>query len=205
MTQLNLLAQACVELPEEAELQRRFARFNVELFSSKLPEATIRWSRRMRIAGTCERQRSLITLSRVYHERFPEDVDDTLKHEMIHLRYAGHGPAFKREAKRVGASIHCRSYEGIHPRARLLYVCPTCWREFHRAKPAELYCGRCSRGKLVAGAKLILKQKLEQTGKKQTGLKPAAKSAARERLRFKARCQSAIERAPGLWDALSRQ
>lgn len=161
MAQLDFIASAPITLPDVDELQRRFARYNTELFKSKLPEATIRWSTRMRIAGTCHRHRALITLSRPYHERFPDDVDDTLKHEMIHLRYAGHGPAFKREALRVGASIHCREYEGIHPRARYIYACPTCWREFRRTKPGELFCGRCSRGRLLPQYQLVLKREID--------------------------------------------
>lgn len=161
MSQLDLITSVNTDLPTEEDLQRRFARFNAELFKSKLPEATIRWSTRMRIAGTCHRHRALITLSRPYHERFPADVDDTLKHEMIHLRYAGHGPAFKREAERVGASIHCREYEGIHPRAKYVYACPTCWREFHRAKPGELFCGRCSKGRLLPQYQLVLKREID--------------------------------------------
>ena len=168
MAQLDLLTGTQTVLPDEAELQRRFARFNIDLFKSKLPAATIRWSGRMRIAGTCHRHRALITLSRPYHERFPDDVDDTLKHEMIHLRYAGHGPAFRREAQRVSASIHCREYDGIHPRAKLIYACPACWREFHRAKPGDLYCGRCSRGRLQPQFRLILKRELESNGRSRT-------------------------------------
>lgn len=160
MSQLDFISQNHADLPDVEELQLRFQRFNVEFFKSKLPNATIRWSTRMRIAGTCHRHRALITLSRPYHERFPQDVDDTLKHEMIHLRYAGHGPAFKREAQRVGASIHCREYEGIHPRAKYVYACPTCWREFRRTKPGELFCGRCSKGRLVPQYRLVLKREI---------------------------------------------
>lgn len=161
MSQLDLLTGSMAALPDEAELQRRFDWFNETLFKSRLPAASIRWSTRMRIAGTCQRHRLLITLSRPYHERFPQDVDDTLKHEMIHLRYAGHGPAFRREAQRVGASVHCREYDGIHPKARLVYACPSCWREYRRMKPAELYCGRCSRGRLVPQFRLVLKREIE--------------------------------------------
>lgn len=161
MSQLDLLAGSMAALPDEAELQRRFDWLNETLFKSRLPSASIRWSTRMRIAGTCQRQRLLITLSRPYHERFPQDIDDTLKHEMIHLRYAGHGPAFRREAQRVGASVHCREYDGIHPKARLVYACPNCWREYRRMKPAELYCGRCARGRLLPQFRLMLKREIE--------------------------------------------
>ncbi len=179
MSQLELLSAAPVCLPDEAELKRRFAQFNAEFFQSKLPDATIRWSTRMRIAGTCQRHRALITLSRTYHERFPEDLDDTLKHEMIHLRYMGHGPAFRREAQRVGASIHCRDYDGIHPRAKFIYACPTCWREFRRTKPAELFCGRCSRGRLLPQFRLVLKHRIDTVPATRAPNRVAAKSARR--------------------------
>ena len=134
-----------LRLPDEAELQHRFAHFNHELFQGKLPPAVMRWSSRMRIAGTCRRSDGLITLSRPYHLQFPGDVEDTIKHEMIHLRHAGHGPAFRRVAQRIGTTIHCKEYPGLHPRARLVYICFSCHSRYPRTKPGELYCGRCSR------------------------------------------------------------
>lgn len=181
MSQLALLTTTQIALPDEDELLRRFHQFNAEFFKGKLPAATIRWSTRMRIAGTCHRHRALITLSRPYHENFPGDVDDTLKHEMIHLRYAGHGPAFRREAARIGASIHCREYDGIHPRAKLVYACPTCWREFRRSKPGELYCGRCSRGRLGPMTRLVLIRQIETADGVQTRLRAAAMAPPRKR------------------------
>ena len=150
------LPYASVNLPSIDELHRRFTEFNELLFGSKLPSAELRWSTRLRIAGTCDPRRRIITLSRSYHEHFPGDLDDTLKHEMIHLRYHGHGPAFRREAARVGATVHCKEYAGLHPKAHLRYVCPQCRREFRRMKPAELYCGRCSRGRLHPSYRLVL-------------------------------------------------
>lgn len=181
MSQLDLLSSANVTLPDEDELLRRFHHFNADFFKGKLPDAKIRWSTRMRIAGTCHRHRALITLSRPYHEQFPGDVDDTLKHEMIHLRYAGHGPAFRREAARVGASVHCREYEGIHPRARLVYACPTCWREFRRSKPGDLYCGRCSRGRPSPMSRLVLIREIETRDTAPGSSRAAAMSPPRTR------------------------
>jgi predicted SprT family Zn-dependent metalloprotease len=150
------LSYGSASLPSIDELHRRFIEFNAALFGSKLPSAELRWSTRLRIAGTCDPRRRIITLSRAYHEHYPGDLDDTLKHEMIHLRYHGHGPAFRREATRVGATVHCKEYAGLHPKAHLRYVCPHCHREFRRMKPAELYCGRCSRGHLHPSFRLVL-------------------------------------------------
>lgn len=200
MSQLDLIATVIIALPDEAELQQRFIRFNLELFKSKLPEPEIRWSTRMRIAGTCHRHRALITLSRPYHERFPEDVDDTLKHEMIHLRYAGHGPAFKREALRIGASIHCKEYEGIHPRAKYVYACPACWLEFRRTKPGDLFCGRCSRGRLLPQFQLVLKREIESRAASSRLPGKGAKSKVRNPVRGTVPRRSALDFVLRLFD-----
>jgi hypothetical protein len=157
MTQIDLFACVATPLPDETELQRRFASLNAALFSSQLPPAEIRWSARMRIAGTCDHRHRVICLSRPYHEQFPGDVDDTLKHEMLHLVHPGHGVSFRTEAKRVGASIHCREYPGLHPRARLTYICPHCHTTYHRVRRERLFCGRCARTRLDERFALVLR------------------------------------------------
>jgi predicted SprT family Zn-dependent metalloprotease len=158
MTQLDLFSILTARLPDEPELARRFADFNRRYFDGSLPVADVRWSSRMRIAGTCDGRNRTITLSRVYHAHFPEDVDDTLKHEMIHLRHHSHDAAFRREAERIGATIHCKEYPGLHPRARFVYICPHCRTTFHRSKRERLYCGLCARTRLDARFILVLRQ-----------------------------------------------
>jgi len=156
-TQTDLFAAVGIELPNEAELARRFRAFNEEHFDGTLPRARVRWSNRMRIAGICDHQRRIIRLSRSYHEHFPEDIDDTLKHEMIHLVRHSHDAAFKREAARVGASVHCREYPGLHPRARIVYICPACGSIYHRTRQERLFCGTCSRNRFDTRFQLILR------------------------------------------------
>jgi len=156
MTQLDFFSMLTTRLPDEAELARRFSWFNEHYFNGALPAAGVRWSSRMRIAGTCDSRKRIITLSRVYHTHFPEDVNDTLKHEMIHLRNHGHDADFRREAERVGATIHCKEYPGLHPRARFVYICPHCRTLFHRSKRERLYCGVCARNRLDTRFILLL-------------------------------------------------
>jgi len=159
--QTDLFAPRPVVLPSTDELARRFAEFNLRYFANTLPPVTIKWSKRMRIAGTCDSYRKIITLSHTYHTHFPDDVDDTLKHEMIHLRIPRHDAAFRREAACIGTSVHCRDYPELHPRARYVYICPACGMEYPRAKRAQLYCGRCARRGFDPRFKLILKSGAE--------------------------------------------
>jgi len=155
--QLDLFSVLTSRLPDEPELARRFLYFNHRYFEGLLPAADVRWSSRMRIAGTCDTRKRIISLSRVYHAHFPEDVDDTLKHEMIHLRCPSHDESFRREARRMGATIHCKEYPGLHPRARFVYICPHCRTQFHRSKRERLYCGLCARNGLDARFILVLR------------------------------------------------
>lgn len=154
--QMDLFAFPTKPLPDERDLAVLFHNLNLHYFGGALPAALIRWSGRMRIAGTCDPRRRVITLSRAYHSHFPDDIEDTLKHEMIHLRNPNHDTAFRKEAERIGTSVHCREYPGLHPRARYVYQCPNCRTVFHRARRERLYCGRCARSRLDPRFLLVL-------------------------------------------------
>jgi predicted SprT family Zn-dependent metalloprotease len=190
MAQIDLFSTLAVPLPDETELARRYDAFNKRYFRSSLPPVTIRWSGRMRIAGTCDSRRRIITLSRVYHSHFPGDVDDTLKHEMIHLRHHRHDARFHREAERIGASVHCRDYAELHPRARLIYVCPNCGTEFPRSKRERLYCGRCARRRIDPRYQLVLRS---HAAHERAVRNLAAKSPTRRRTSNRRRRRSAAE------------
>ncbi|GAB4315509.1 MAG: hypothetical protein Kow0074_03120 [Candidatus Zixiibacteriota bacterium] len=183
MTQLDMTALWAPDLPDAEELTRRFIRFNARYFDNKLPRATVRWSKRMRIAGTCDRGRRVITLSWAYHQHFPDDVDDTLLHEMIHLRLPHHDAAFRREAERVGATVHCKEYPGLHPRARYVYICPNCQAVFHRTRRDRLYCGRCARYRLDSRYILVLRSSTQTLAKDRSlaAKKPASRRTRRRR------------------------
>ncbi|HEX9751030.1 MAG TPA: SprT-like domain-containing protein [candidate division Zixibacteria bacterium] len=157
-SQVDLFAPKPILLPDEAELAGRFAQFNAVHFDGTLPPAIVRWSLRMRIAGSCDYEHRIITLSRLYHLHFPEEIDDTLKHEMIHLVFHRHDAVFAAEARRVGASLHCREYDGLHPRARYVYICPNCRTLFPRSRRERLYCGRCCPRRIDPRFELVLRE-----------------------------------------------
>lgn len=129
-------------LPDEAELYRRYEDFAARYFDGKLPpahEVTIEWSNRLTSsAGRCSGPLKIIRLSTHYHRRFPEEIDVTLLHEMIHLLVPGHGPEFYRWMDHINArGGHVRRYakERATPaRHRWLYTCAGCGRKHPRRR-----------------------------------------------------------------------
>lgn len=134
------------ELPSEQELAELFDRFNQEFFEGRLPRARIEYSTRMqRAAGSYHPASGVIRIGRRYHELFPDEIEDTLKHEMIHLLHLRHNSAFKREARRLGTSVQARSHPSLGRPPKYIYVCPGCGREYPRQKRLRMAsCGRCS-------------------------------------------------------------
>lgn len=128
------------ENSEMPDLQNLYTKLNRRWWRGRLPLISLRWSRRMHaIAGKywSSSSKREIVLSVPYHQKFPEEIEDTLKHEMIHLylhltgglrRGLSHGEEFRAEAARVGASIHCKTYEGTHRPYRYIWECPNCTR-----------------------------------------------------------------------------
>lgn len=145
------------KLPSIDELYRLFDRFNWLYFDGKLPQAKIEYSNRMTSAGSYSPDRKLIKISRKYHDIFPEDIEDTLKHEMIHIIHYRHDKAFKREAKRIGCSLKAKSHPELRQKTKYLYICPSCKREYPRRKRLQLAsCGYCSpKGKYDVRFKLV--------------------------------------------------
>ncbi len=142
-------------LPAEEELLAMFDEFNLLYFGNSLPRPKIEWSSRMKHAGKCEPRAQLIRLGRAYHEHYPEDIVDTLKHEMIHLVYPNHGPEFRREAERIGTSRYARHYPGMLKGMKYIYQCPTCGAEYPSRKMLRMRsCGPCSKGKYDGRHKL---------------------------------------------------
>jgi predicted SprT family Zn-dependent metalloprotease len=134
-------------LPSIAELYRRFEVFNWMYFQGKLPRPVIQYSSRMNSAGSYTPHGRIIKIGRKYHELFPQDIDDTLKHEMIHIIHFYHDAAFRREARRIGASMRARSHPALTRPPKYLYQCPGCQRTFPRQKLLrQSSCGYCSDG-----------------------------------------------------------
>jgi len=148
-------------LPSVEVLYQRFHAFNVKYFAGKLPTPKIRYSERLLAAGLFVRNRQEIVISRKYHEIFPDELDDTLKHEMIHIVYFNHDADFKREAKRIGASVRAKSHPKLRLPSRYLYICKSCGTEYPRRKRLiSASCGRCSPRQFDPKFKLVLNKKL---------------------------------------------
>jgi predicted SprT family Zn-dependent metalloprotease len=130
------------ELPTTSELHRLFDEYNWFYFNGKLPQVRIEYSTRMSSAGSYTPGQKLIRIGRKYHELFPDEVADTLKHEMIHLIHLNHDKAFRAEAKRLGTSIKARSHPSLHRPPRFIYVCPNCGKEYPRQK--RLWMSSCA-------------------------------------------------------------
>ncbi len=135
-------------LPSVGELQQMYNRFNWQYFGGKLPPVTIEYSTRMLCAGSCNPRELLIKMGRKYHQLFPSDIEDTLKHEMIHLIHFNHDANFRREARRVGTSIRAKSHPSLRRPPKYIYHCKSCGAEYPRQKRLRMAsCGRCSHGR----------------------------------------------------------
>lgn len=135
-------------LPTVAELQRLFDRFNWTYFGGKLPDVRIEYSTRMLSAGSYTPHQKLIKIGRKYHEIFPADIDDTLKHEMIHILHFKHDAAFRAEAARIGTSVRARAHPLLRKPPRYVYVCRNCGQRYPRQKRLVMAsCGSCSSGR----------------------------------------------------------
>jgi len=146
-------------LPPLDELYNRFRAFNVNYFAGKLPTPHIRYSNRLLAAGLYVRDRREIVISRKYHTLFPDEIDDTLKHEMIHIVHFNHDKNFKGEARRIGASFKAKSHPSLRLPPRYIYECPVCKTEYPRRKQMRMVsCGKCSPSCFDRRYKLVLKQ-----------------------------------------------
>lgn len=146
------------KLPTVEELCRMFDLTNWFYFGGKLPKVGIQYSNRMISAGSYTAQKKLIKIGRKYHELFPDEIGDTLKHEMIHINHFHHDAAFKKEAARIGASLRARSHPLLQRPPRYIYICPSCRKEYPRQKRMRMAsCGDCSRrGRFDSKYKLVL-------------------------------------------------
>lgn len=134
-------------LPDSKALQYMYGRLNWKYFNGRLPRVQIEWSSRMLAAGKFYLGRNLIRLGKKYHEYYPEDIEDTLKHEMLHILYPNHGKIFKVEAKRIGASLHAREFTGGRSPYKYIYICPICHEKYYRHRYIRTAsCGICSAG-----------------------------------------------------------
>jgi len=148
--------------PTESDLSELFDELNRKYFDGRLPKAKIEWSSRMKHAGKCLSRNLIIRLGHDYHKYYPEDIVDTLKHEMIHIRIPNHGQKFKEEARRIGASRYAKNYPGLLRGMKYLYACPVCGEIYPSRKLfKERSCGRCSKGRYDPHYKLKFVKRLD--------------------------------------------
>lgn len=158
-----LFEKTKTELPEIKELERMFEIYNRQYFGEKLPPIKIKYSKRMLAAGAYYPGKKEIRISEKYHRIFPDEVYDTLKHEMIHILYPKHDASFKRFARQIGASVRATEHPDLRRKPKYLYICPQCYAEYPRIKRLRMAsCGKCSKGKFNAKFKLILKKNLKK-------------------------------------------
>ncbi|GEM_PF-445914 len=138
-------ARPTSELPGLDELYRLFDYYNWKYFGGRLPRVKIEYSTRMTCAGSYSPNRRLIKIGRRYHEIFPQDLEDTLKHEMIHIRHYHHDAKFKAEAVRIGASLKAREHPNLRRPPKYVYECPGCGAEYPRQRRlVQASCTYCS-------------------------------------------------------------
>ncbi|UCG62112.1 MAG: hypothetical protein JSV52_02155 [Candidatus Zixiibacteriota bacterium] len=134
-------------LPTVEELHRMYDLVNWLYFGGKLKKVRIEYSSRMSSAGSYSPRKKLIKIGLKYHQLFPEEIGDTLKHEMIHIRHLNHDAAFRREAERIGASVQARNHPLLQRPPRYVYICPRCGQKYPRQKRLRMAsCGDCSPG-----------------------------------------------------------
>ena len=138
-----------------------FDKFNWQFFDGKLPRVKIEYSKRMLAAGSYTPSYKLIKLGVKYHQVFPDEIADTLKHEMIHIIHYHHNAAFKAEAKRIGASLNAKFHQSLKREPKYLYVCNNCEMKYPRQKRLRMAsCGKCSTGRKYNNKyKLVLSKK----------------------------------------------
>ncbi len=176
----------------EADLQLLFARLNYQFFNGEAPDCRIRFNARFsNSAGriTYTGHPMLIELSPKHFEKYPESLEETLLHEMIHAwcfakwRDTGHGARFKKKMRECGMSSIYHDLGNVRPMnessKRYILRCEHCAFETLRrkrpGKPAS--CPRCDKRRFNPRFPLTIYEitGLEAVGTTIDGLRAAQK------------------------------
>ncbi|HTX57171.1 MAG TPA: SprT family zinc-dependent metalloprotease [Candidatus Acidoferrales bacterium] len=146
-------------IPSEADLQLLFARLNYQFFNGEIPDCRIRYNERFsNSAGRITYGPSLlIELSPKHFRTYPEALEETLLHEMVHAwcyaryRDTGHGARFKKKLRQCGLTSIYHDLGNVRPlnesSKRYILRCEHCAFEVLRrkrpGKPAS--CPRCDK------------------------------------------------------------
>jgi predicted SprT family Zn-dependent metalloprotease len=180
------------QLPAESDLQLLFARLNYQHFNGEAPDCRIRYNERFsNSAGriTYSRPPLLIELSPKHFRKYPQILEETLLHEMIHAwcyahyRDTGHGARFKKKLRECGLTSIYHDLGNVRPLTesskRYILRCEHCAFEILRkkrpGKPAS--CPRCDKRRFNAKFPLSIYEVVETKliGDTVEGLKASSK------------------------------
>jgi predicted SprT family Zn-dependent metalloprotease len=145
--------------PSEADLQLLFARLNYEHFNGEIPDCRIRYNARFSNSAGRITYGSplLIELSPKHFRRYPDALEETLLHEMVHawcyarFRDTGHGARFKKKMRECGLTSIYHDLGNVRPlnesSKRYILRCEHCAFEvLRRKKPGKpASCPRCDK------------------------------------------------------------
>ena len=143
-------------LPDVATLQLLFAQLNNECFAGEIPAHRIAYNARFsNLAGRVTYKPPMIELSPKHLAGKPEELRETLLHEMIHAWLHAHGQnpgptgAFKKQMREIGLRSIYHDLGSATPlnesTKRYIVRCEKCTMEVLRKKrpSPHLICARC--------------------------------------------------------------
>jgi DNA-directed RNA polymerase subunit RPC12/RpoP len=163
-------------LPDIAELQLMFAQFNYAYFNGEIPAHEIAYNNRFsNVAGRITYKPPKIELSPKHLRGKPDQLRETLLHEMIHAwlfarnENPGHTPRFKKKMRELGLRSIYHDLGTAAPLSespkRYILRCERCRREFLRKrKPPPAYrCLHCRHA--VAVFEIVEMRQLDELGR----------------------------------------
>jgi predicted SprT family Zn-dependent metalloprotease len=163
-SQLELFTIGPAPDRSQYDLNELFQRLSQLHWQGRLPHFQCEWSNRMITTwGVCYRRRRLIRISSIFKTRPLEEVLALLSHEMIHIRYVGHGKRFRQELKRIGlhGDVQRRFPDlvtwtlSLRRALRHTYGCSRCGVKIRRRRKIQGYCAACYEKGIRSKFKLI--------------------------------------------------
>lgn len=146
-------------LPAEPDLQILFARLNYQHFNGTVPDCRIRYNERFsNVAGRITYGASMtIELSPKHFRKYPQALEETLVHEMVHawcyahFRDRGHSARFKKKLRACGLTSIYHDLGNVRPLTesskRYILRCEHCaFEALRKARPSKpASCPRCNK------------------------------------------------------------
>lgn len=175
-------------LPGVAELQLLFAQYNFRYFDGEIPAYRIAYNARFaNLAGRITYKPPLIELSPKHLAGKPDELRETLLHEMIHAwlhatgRPPGHTPTFKKKMRELGLRSIYHDLGRAEPlnawAKRYILRCEKCAMEvLRRKKPSpNLICARCRRPLLAFEVTEMRPVELQRAASRGDGGRPSTR------------------------------